>query len=114
MTWWIFALLSAWLGMRNWMLLLAALVAPVVLLHVSRTGMDTTYDYRVKRPDFTSASRAVRSTRSDGPVGFFESRTMSSVSASSTQLVAEPLRVDLRHRWGPFVMPTPILLSPMR
>jgi peptidoglycan/LPS O-acetylase OafA/YrhL len=45
----IFALVSVWLGMRNWMLLLAALVAPVMLLHLSRTGMDTTYDYGLIR-----------------------------------------------------------------
>ena len=50
--WWTyvtFALVCAWLGMRNWMLVLAALVAPVVLLHLSHTGMDTTYDWGLIR-----------------------------------------------------------------
>ncbi len=45
----IFALVSVWLGMRNWMLLLAALAAPVLLLLLSKTGMDTTYDYGLIR-----------------------------------------------------------------
>jgi peptidoglycan/LPS O-acetylase OafA/YrhL len=40
-----FALLSAWLGMRNWMLVLAAIAGPLLLFHLSHTGMDTTYDY---------------------------------------------------------------------
>jgi peptidoglycan/LPS O-acetylase OafA/YrhL len=40
-----FALLSAWLGMRNWMLALAAVAGPLLLFHLSHTGMDTTYDY---------------------------------------------------------------------
>lgn len=48
----VFALVSAWLGMRNWMLLLAALAAPVLLLYVSKTGMDTTYDYGLIRTLF--------------------------------------------------------------
>lgn len=45
----IFALVSAWLGMRNWMLLLAAIAGPLLLLHLSRTGMDTTYDWGLIR-----------------------------------------------------------------
>jgi peptidoglycan/LPS O-acetylase OafA/YrhL len=45
----IFALLSAWLGMRNWMLVVAAIAAPLLLLNLSRTGMDTTYDYGLIR-----------------------------------------------------------------
>ncbi|HSH88372.1 MAG TPA: acyltransferase [Ramlibacter sp.] len=45
----IFALVSAWLGMRNWILLLVALVAPLVLLNLSKSGMDTTYDYGLIR-----------------------------------------------------------------
>lgn len=45
----IFALLSAWLGMRHWMLLIAAIAGPMLLLHLSRTGMDTTYDYGLIR-----------------------------------------------------------------
>ena len=45
----LFALVSAWLGMRNWMLLLAALLAPLLLLHLSKSGMDTTYDYGLIR-----------------------------------------------------------------
>jgi peptidoglycan/LPS O-acetylase OafA/YrhL len=45
----IFALLSAWLGMRNWMLLVAAIAAPLLLLNLSHTGMDTTYDYGLIR-----------------------------------------------------------------
>ena len=45
----LFAMVSMWLGMRNWMLMLAALLAPVLILHLSRTGMDTTYDYGLVR-----------------------------------------------------------------
>ncbi len=45
----IFAVVSVWLGMRNWMLLLAALVSPVLLVLLSKTGMDTTYDYGLIR-----------------------------------------------------------------
>ncbi len=41
----VFALLSAWLGIRNWMLVLAAIAAPILLLYLSTNGMDTTYDY---------------------------------------------------------------------
>ncbi len=45
----IFAAVSLWLGMRNWMLLLAALVLPVLLSMLSTTGMDTTYDWGLLR-----------------------------------------------------------------
>jgi peptidoglycan/LPS O-acetylase OafA/YrhL len=45
----VFALVSVWLGMRNWMLLVAAVAAPLLLLHLSKTGMDTTYDYGLIR-----------------------------------------------------------------
>jgi peptidoglycan/LPS O-acetylase OafA/YrhL len=45
----LFALVSAWLGMRNWMLLAAAVAGPMLLLHLSKTGMDTTYDYGLIR-----------------------------------------------------------------
>jgi peptidoglycan/LPS O-acetylase OafA/YrhL len=45
----IFAVLSVWIGMRNWMLLLAAVAAPLLLLHLSKTGMDTTYDWGLIR-----------------------------------------------------------------
>jgi peptidoglycan/LPS O-acetylase OafA/YrhL len=45
----VFALVSIWLGMRNWMLLVAAIAAPLLLLHLSRTGMDTTYDWGLIR-----------------------------------------------------------------
>jgi peptidoglycan/LPS O-acetylase OafA/YrhL len=46
--WWtyvVFALVCAWLGMRNWLLVAAAVVAPLLLLHLSKTGMDTTFDW---------------------------------------------------------------------
>lgn len=45
----VFALLSLWVGMRNWMLLVAAVAAPVLLFSLSTTGMDTTYDYGIIR-----------------------------------------------------------------
>lgn len=45
----VFAVVSVWLGVRNWMLLVAAVAAPVVLLQVSKTGMDVTYDYGLIR-----------------------------------------------------------------
>lgn len=41
----VFALISAWLGMRNWILLATALVAPVLLASLSKSGMDTTFDW---------------------------------------------------------------------
>ncbi|MEJ6022332.1 acyltransferase family protein [Ramlibacter sp. PS4R-6] len=40
-----FALVCAWLGMRNWMLLATALVAPLALAALSKSGMDTTFDW---------------------------------------------------------------------
>lgn len=46
--WWtyvVFALVCAWLGLRNWLLVATALAAPLLLLHLSRTGMDTTFDW---------------------------------------------------------------------
>jgi peptidoglycan/LPS O-acetylase OafA/YrhL len=46
--WWTyvtFALVIAWLGMRNWLLVATALVAPIALLHLSKSGMDTTFDW---------------------------------------------------------------------
>jgi peptidoglycan/LPS O-acetylase OafA/YrhL len=45
----LFALASAWIGMRNWIVLLVALVAPLLLLNLSKSGMDTTYDYGLIR-----------------------------------------------------------------
>jgi peptidoglycan/LPS O-acetylase OafA/YrhL len=45
----IFALVSLWFGLRRWMLAAAALVAPLVLLQVTTTGMDVTYDYGLVR-----------------------------------------------------------------
>jgi peptidoglycan/LPS O-acetylase OafA/YrhL len=45
----VFALLSAWLGLRNWMLLLAAVAGPLLLFHLSGTGMDTTYEWGLVR-----------------------------------------------------------------
>ena len=44
--WWayvLFALVCAWRGMRNWLLLATAIAAPILLVHLSRSGMDTTY-----------------------------------------------------------------------
>jgi peptidoglycan/LPS O-acetylase OafA/YrhL len=46
--WWTyvtFALVCVWLGMRNWVIVATALVAPLALLHLSHTGMDTTFDW---------------------------------------------------------------------
>src|SRR5438128_9980059 len=45
----VFALVCAWLGMRNWMLLMAALAAPVLLALLSKSGMDTTFDWGMIR-----------------------------------------------------------------
>lgn len=45
----VFALLSAWLGLRNWMLLVAAIGGPLLLLQLSGTGMDTTYEWGLVR-----------------------------------------------------------------
>lgn len=45
----VFALVSAAFGLRNWMLWLVALAAPVFLLQVTRTGMDVTYDWGLVR-----------------------------------------------------------------
>jgi peptidoglycan/LPS O-acetylase OafA/YrhL len=41
----LFALVCAWLGMRNWMLLATALAAPLLLALLSKSGMDTTFDW---------------------------------------------------------------------
>ncbi len=46
--WWtyvVFALIALWLGMRNWLLVIAAIALPPLLLILTHTGMDTTYDY---------------------------------------------------------------------
>jgi peptidoglycan/LPS O-acetylase OafA/YrhL len=40
-----FALVSAWMGMRNWMLIATAVAAPLALFYLSKSGMDTTFDY---------------------------------------------------------------------
>ncbi|HXD42001.1 MAG TPA: acyltransferase [Ramlibacter sp.] len=45
----VFALISVWLGMRNWVLVAAAVTAPLLLYQVSKTGMDITYDYGLIR-----------------------------------------------------------------
>jgi len=46
--WWtyvVFALVCAWLGMRNWLIVATAVAAPLLLLHLSKSGMDTTFDW---------------------------------------------------------------------
>ena len=45
----VFALVSAAVGVRSWMLWLVALAAPLFLWHVTRTGMDITYDWGLVR-----------------------------------------------------------------
>ncbi|MBG9390114.1 acyltransferase family protein [Caenimonas aquaedulcis] len=46
----VFALLSVGFGLRHWMLALAAIVPPLALLLLSRTGsMDVTYDFGILR-----------------------------------------------------------------
>jgi peptidoglycan/LPS O-acetylase OafA/YrhL len=45
----VFAVLSVTFGLRYWMLALAAIVPPLALLLVSRTGMDVTYDFGILR-----------------------------------------------------------------
>lgn len=45
----LFALLSVTLGLRGWMLALAALLPPVALLYLSNTGMDVTFDWGLIR-----------------------------------------------------------------
>jgi len=45
----VFAAVSLWLGMRNWILLLAAITLPLLLSGLSHTGMDATYDYGLLR-----------------------------------------------------------------
>jgi len=45
----IFALICVWLGMRNWVLVVAAVTAPILLYQVSKTGMDITFDYGLIR-----------------------------------------------------------------
>jgi peptidoglycan/LPS O-acetylase OafA/YrhL len=45
----IFAVLSLGFGLRFWMLALAAVVPPLALVLVSRSGMDVTYDFGILR-----------------------------------------------------------------
>jgi len=45
----LFALVCAGLGLRLWMLAVAAIVPPLALLYLSKTGMDTTYDWGLLR-----------------------------------------------------------------
>lgn len=44
-----FALVCLWLGMRNWMLVATALLAPALLAMLSTSGMDTTFDWGLIR-----------------------------------------------------------------
>jgi peptidoglycan/LPS O-acetylase OafA/YrhL len=46
--WWTyvaFALVCLWLGLRNWLLVATAIAAPLLLLRLSNSGMDTTFDW---------------------------------------------------------------------
>lgn len=45
----IFALLSVTLGLRLWMLAVAAIIPPLALLYLSGTGMDVTFDWGLLR-----------------------------------------------------------------
>ena len=45
----LFALICAGFGLRLWMLAVAAIIPPVALLYLSKTGMDTTYDWGLLR-----------------------------------------------------------------
>jgi peptidoglycan/LPS O-acetylase OafA/YrhL len=45
----VFAVVSVTFGLRNWMIALLAVAAPVFLLQVTRTGMDITYDWGLVR-----------------------------------------------------------------
>jgi peptidoglycan/LPS O-acetylase OafA/YrhL len=45
----VFALVSVTLGLRLWMLAIAAIVPPLALLYLSGTGMDVTYDWGLLR-----------------------------------------------------------------
>jgi peptidoglycan/LPS O-acetylase OafA/YrhL len=45
----VFAAVSVTFGLRNWMIALLAVAAPVFLLQVTRTGMDITYDWGLVR-----------------------------------------------------------------
>ncbi len=50
--WWtyvLFALVAVLAGVRNWMLLAVAIAAPLLLLRLSKTGMDVTYDWGLIR-----------------------------------------------------------------
>ena len=50
--WWtyvLFALACAWLGIRNGLLLAVAIAAPILLVNLSKSGMDTTYDWGLIR-----------------------------------------------------------------
>ena len=53
--WWtyvLFALVAVAAGVRNWMLLAVAIAAPLLLLRLSTTGMDVTYDWGLIRSVF--------------------------------------------------------------
>lgn len=45
----VYALVSAWLGLRKWMLWAAAIVLPLLLWRLSTTAMDITYDWGLLR-----------------------------------------------------------------
>ncbi len=53
--WWtyvLFALVAVLAGVRNWLLLAVAIAAPLVLLRLTTTGMDVTYDWGLIRAVF--------------------------------------------------------------
>jgi len=41
----LFAVVCLWIGMRDWILVAVAFVGPLLLFHLSKSGMDTTYDW---------------------------------------------------------------------
>jgi len=45
----LFALVCAVIGLRDWLLIATAFIGPLLLFHLSKSGMDTTYDWGIIR-----------------------------------------------------------------
>lgn len=117
--WWTyvtFALVVLWLGMRNWLLVATALIAPIALLHLSNAGMDTTFDWGFLRCVFGfalgvacyrlfDATSAVAKPRSVGLMTFVECAVVAAVVAFVSQAGTSPMSF-----MAPFVFAAAVLV----
>ena len=112
----VFALLSVGFGLRHWMLALAAIVPPLALLLLSRTGsMDVTYDFGILRCIFGFALGTLcyhvqkRRAAHAGPTGWLP--TLAEVATVAAVIAFVSLSGD--NNWSllaPFVFAAAVLV----